>query len=128
MLEEIGSYRRISDQLHTAAQPTVEQFKMLKQQGIEIIINLARADSPKAIANEAQVVQENEMHYLNIPVDFEKPDIADLKLFFNAMEQHSDKITMVHCACNKTRLWVGRSNCAQACACEPLPSLSKGER
>ncbi|MCG8378286.1 MAG: protein tyrosine phosphatase family protein [Proteobacteria bacterium] len=73
---------------------------MIKDSGIEIVINLARADSPNAIINEAQIVQENEMHYIHIPVDFKKPDIADLELFFKAMDEHNDKNTLVHCAYN----------------------------
>jgi protein tyrosine phosphatase (PTP) superfamily phosphohydrolase (DUF442 family) len=100
MLETIKNYRKITDKLHTAAQPTVDEFKTIKQADIEIVINLARADSPNAIVNEAQIVQENDMHYINIPVDFKKPDTADLELFFNAMDQHSDKVTLVHCAYN----------------------------
>jgi len=100
MLETIKNYRKITDKLYTAAQPTVDEFKLIKLAGIEIVINLARADSPDAIMNEAQIVQENELHYINIPVDFKNPDSADLELFFNAMEQHSDKIALIHCAYN----------------------------
>ncbi len=100
MLETINNYRQIADKLHTSAQPTIEEFETIKRAGIEIVINLARADSPNAIVNEAQIVQENDMHYINIPVDFKKPDTADLKLFFNAMDQHNDKTMMVHCAFN----------------------------
>ena len=100
MLETIYNYHLISDKLHTSAQPTVDEFESIKKAGVEIVINLARADSPNAIANEAQVVQENDLHYIHIPVDFKKPDAADLELFFNAMDQHNDKTTLVHCAMN----------------------------
>jgi protein tyrosine phosphatase (PTP) superfamily phosphohydrolase (DUF442 family) len=100
MLETIKNYRKITNKLHTSAQPTIDEFKLIKQAGIEMVINLARADSPEAIANEAQVIQENELHYINIPVDFKKPDRSDLDLFFKAMDQHSDKATLVHCAYN----------------------------
>ena len=31
MLEDIKTYRKISDTLHTAAQPTVEQFESIKK-------------------------------------------------------------------------------------------------
>jgi len=100
MLETIYNYHQISDKLHTSAQPTVEEFETIKKSGIEIVINLARADSPNAIVNEAQIVQENDLHYIHIPVDFKKPDTTDLELFFHAMDQHSDKSTLVHCAMN----------------------------
>ena len=100
MLENINSYHRISDRLHTSAQPDAEQFKDIRQAGIEIIINLARADSPRAISNEAEIVQNNNMHYINIPVDFDNPALEDLKQFFKVMEQYGDMTMLVHCACN----------------------------
>jgi protein tyrosine phosphatase (PTP) superfamily phosphohydrolase (DUF442 family) len=100
MLSSLNNYQKISDKLHTSAQPTVEEFKIIKQAGIEIVINLARADSPNAIPNEEELTQEYNMHYINIPVDFEKPDIHDIESFFLVMEQYAGKMMLVHCACN----------------------------
>lgn len=100
MLETINNYQKISNQLHTSAQPDVEEFGIIKQAGIEIVINLARADSPNAIINEAKIVHDNNMDYINIPVDFENPKSSDLELFFTAMERHNDMRILVHCACN----------------------------
>lgn len=100
MLENIKNYRKITDQLHTAAQPTVDEFNFIRQAGIELVINLAQSDSPNAIANEAQIAQDNGLDYIHIPVDFKKPDTEDLALFFNTMAQHTDKTILVHCAFN----------------------------
>jgi len=100
MLESLNNYRQISNKLHSSAQPTIDDFKMIKKTGVEIIINLARVDSPDAIINEAQVVEENGLHYVHIPVDFKRPDTSDLERFFNTMEQYKDKTTLVHCAYN----------------------------
>jgi protein tyrosine phosphatase (PTP) superfamily phosphohydrolase (DUF442 family) len=100
MLSSLNNYKKISDKLHTSAQPTAEEFKSIKQTGIEVVINLARADSPNAIINEANVVQENDMHYINIPVDFENPQTSDLEIFFSTMEQYANATILVHCALN----------------------------
>ena len=100
MLEFLDNYHRISDALHTSAQPRENQFKRIKQAGVETVINLARNDSPGALANEAQIVREHELDYLHIPVDFKRPVPADLQLFFDAMVEHEKKMTLVHCACN----------------------------
>ncbi len=100
MLETIKQYRKINDKLHTSAQPLAEEFQSIKQTGIEVVINLARTDSPGAIANEAEIVQQNELDYIHIPVDFKNPETADLKSFFNAMEEQHDKNILVHCAYN----------------------------
>ncbi len=100
MLESLNNYQLISNKLHSSAQPTVADFKMIKEAGIACVINLARVDSPNAIINEAQVVEENDLHYVRIPVDFKKPAVHDLEFFFNTMEQHNDKSILVHCAYN----------------------------
>ncbi len=100
MLETIRQYRKINDKLHTSAQPYAEEFKLIKRAGVEMVINLARTDSPDAIANEAQIVKQNELDYIHIPVDFKKPETTDLVSFFNVMEEHYDKNILVHCAYN----------------------------
>ena len=74
--------------------------KIIKKSGVEIIINLALINSPNAIKNEAQLVVENTMDYVHIPVDFEKPTTTELESFFNIMNQFIDKTILIHCAYN----------------------------
>lgn len=100
MLETIKQYRKINNKLHTSAQPLVEDFKSIKQAGVRMVINLAKSDSPGAIVNEAQIVQENELDYIHIPVDFKNPKTTELISFFNVMEQNDEKSIWVHCAYN----------------------------
>ncbi len=100
MLNKLKNYYKISEMLHTSAQPTVDQFSIIKDSNIEAIINLAKTDSPDAIENEAEIVNKNAMDYIHIPVDFEKPSTNELESFFNTMEQFSDKNVLVHCAYN----------------------------
>ena len=100
MFENISNYRLIADNLHTSAQPTIDELEKIKQAGVDVVINLARPDSPNAISNEAQLVEKNGMHYIHIPVDFENPTLTDLKQFFQAMDQYNDQTKLVHCACN----------------------------
>jgi len=100
MLNNIKSYRKISDKLHSAAQPTTEQFKSIQQASVDLVINLALVDSPGTIENEPNVVQDNGIEYSYIPVDFKKPEITDSECFFQAMDQNIDKNVLVHCAYN----------------------------
>ena len=100
MLKKLKNYLKISDKLHTAAQPDYDQFKLIKDSGVEIIINLAEIDSPGAIENESQLVVENMMDYINIPVDFKQPASAELESFFNIMIHSTSKTVLVHCAYN----------------------------
>lgn len=100
MLEILKNYHQISGRLHTSAQPTSEQFKLIKKSGVEVVINLALINSPNAIENEAQLVVENNMDYVHIPVDFKKPTNAELESFFNIMNQFINKKILIHCAYN----------------------------
>ena len=100
MLKELKNYYKISEMLHTSAQPTIDQFSRIKDSDVEIIINLAEINSPDAIENEAEIVYKNSMDYIHIPVDFEKPSDDELKSFFNIMAQQSSKNILVHCAYN----------------------------
>ncbi len=100
MLKELKNYYKISEMLHTSAQPTIDQFSRIKDSDIEIIINLAEINSPDAIENEAEIVYKNSMDYIHIPVDFKKPSNDELESFFNIMAQQSSKNILVHCAYN----------------------------
>ena len=40
------------------------------------------------------------MDYVHIPVKFDAPNLADLKAFFDALEQHNGRRIWVHCAAN----------------------------
>ena len=100
MLKVLKNYYQISKMIHTSAQPTVDQFSIIKNSNIETIINLAKTDSPNAIENEAEIVSKNSMDYIHIPVDFEKPTATELDSFFNIMEQFSNKNVLIHCAYN----------------------------
>ena len=100
MLEDIKNFYRISDSLVTSAQPAPGQFQDIKEEGFDVIINLARQDSPGAIENEAAIVEALNMDYVHIPVDFEAPVLSDLKRFFATMDRYRNNNIFVHCACN----------------------------
>ena len=96
MLKILKNYYQISEMLHTSAQPEIDQFSIIKNNNIETIINLGKTDSPDAIENEGEIVGENSMDYIHIPVDFENPTTNELDFFFNIMEQLSNKNVLVH--------------------------------
>ncbi len=100
MLEDIKKYRKISDLLHIAAQPSVDQFEFIKKASIDLVINLALSDSPGAIANEQNIVQAHTMDYIHIPVDFKSPETSDLECFFQIMDKNKERNILIHCAYN----------------------------
>ena len=98
--DRILNFRRITDLIGTAGQPTAEQFADIKASGYEVVINLAMADSTNAVANEAELVAAQGLEYVHIPVVWEKPTKQDLQRFFEAMTRHQGRRVFVHCAMN----------------------------
>ena len=99
-LAEIINFLQISNNLATAGQPTIKQFRAIADAGYETVINLALQTSDGAIANEAQLVQSLGMEYIAIPVNWESPTMTDLDKFLQAMEQRHQQKIFVHCAKN----------------------------
>ena len=99
-LKQITNFYRIDENIATSGQPKTEQFKEIFAEGFEVIFNLALSDSPNAIEDEGKIINELNMEYVHIPVDFSSPSLEDLKLFFKHMEKHENKKIFVHCAMN----------------------------
>ena len=99
-MNEILNYIQINELIATSGQPTPEQFKLIKEDGYDAVINLALHDSTNAIENEDKVVTSLGMAYFHIPVSFEEPRLIDLKLFVNILQSLGANKVWVHCALN----------------------------
>ncbi|MCG8494698.1 MAG: protein tyrosine phosphatase family protein [Enterobacterales bacterium] len=99
-LEGIYNYLPINDRLTTSGQPTASQFKHIKEQGFELVINLAPHDAENAIKDEAGTVERLGMKYIHLPVNFQKPSERKFATFVNIMEDSQDKKIWLHCAAN----------------------------
>jgi protein tyrosine phosphatase (PTP) superfamily phosphohydrolase (DUF442 family) len=64
-----------------------------------VVINLAPARR-EWNSMEGFYVAEQGMSYVNIPVDWEKPALQDLELFFAVMEANRGRPIYVHCFAN----------------------------
>lgn len=98
-LESIRHYRRLTPLLASAGQPEAGQLAWLPT-AFDCVINLARADSPHALPDEAQRLAELGLDYVHIPVDFRQPQLRDLAEFFQATETRTAQRLFVHCAYN----------------------------
>lgn len=99
-LEAIYNYLPISPQLATSGQPTEDQLSSIQCAGYTTIINLAPANAENALCNEAIVVANLGMDYINIPVDFSNPSQQDFEKFVSQMKAKTDQKIWVHCAAN----------------------------
>ncbi|HEY9610455.1 protein tyrosine phosphatase family protein [Allocoleopsis sp.] len=99
-IEEIYNYLKLSDFVATGGQPTEGQFSLIKEAEYQVVVNLARPDSPKALLNEQAIVESLGMRYASIPVDWENPTLEDVARFFRVMEASATQPVFVHCAAN----------------------------
>lgn len=99
--EDILNVMPIHQYLYTSGQPTVGQFKLIKEQGFSIIINLVLTDSVYALLNEDRICLELGLDYMHLPLLWDNPNpnmgvfILDT-IYFLTQEQR----VWVHCANN----------------------------
>lgn len=99
-LSAIYNYEPIAGWLGTSGQPTDSQFSDIANAGYRAVVNLALPSSDNAITNEGSIVTGHGMAYFHIPVVFENPTLADLRLFFGVMKALEGMKVWVHCAAN----------------------------
>jgi [ribosomal protein S5]-alanine N-acetyltransferase len=99
-LEQIRNFRRISERLATAGQPTETQIGAIASAGFDTLINLALPTSDHALPNEARLCARYGLEYLSFPLDFESPELATALEFFRAMRSRGKQRVFVHCAMN----------------------------
>ena len=97
-----GSYNfhRVSPRTTTSGVVGVKRLGELGSEGYDTVINLLPDSSEYAIAGEADIVGEQGLNYIYIPVDFAAPTGADLGAFSAEMSAHGGKMIHVHCAAN----------------------------
>jgi protein tyrosine phosphatase (PTP) superfamily phosphohydrolase (DUF442 family) len=100
-IQNIVNFLQISDRLATAGQPTIAQYPAIATAGYRVVINLALADSPNALADEAAIAGNLDMEYIHIPVVWDNPTLTDFQTFSRAMDAHQQQKIFVHCAANK---------------------------
>jgi protein tyrosine phosphatase (PTP) superfamily phosphohydrolase (DUF442 family) len=99
-LEAIFNYLPINSQLATSGQPTKHQLKSIQRAGYTKIINLAPISAENALCNEAALVTDLGMDYINIPVDFSNPSEQDFAQFVSQLKSQRNQKIWVHCAAN----------------------------
>ena len=100
MFEQIYNFLQLSENLFTGGMPKAGQLADAPKHGVQVVINLAPHDSQYALPNEAELVNSLGMKYINIPVNWSTPTKDGLDKFMDAMDEHKDKIILVHCEAN----------------------------
>jgi protein tyrosine phosphatase (PTP) superfamily phosphohydrolase (DUF442 family) len=100
MMEDIDNDLKLSDSLFSSGMPTPEQIPSIAENGVQVVINLATSKSEGWIENEKELVEEQNIAYYSIPVDWDNPTADDLDKFMDVMEGHIHQKILVHCQAN----------------------------
>lgn len=101
LLETIFDYRRLTDRLATAGQPSERELAAVAAAGYQVVINLDQGDAEYALADEGMCVRALGMEYLHIPVANDRPTAAALGAFMNGLDARADLNLFIHCAANR---------------------------
>jgi protein tyrosine phosphatase (PTP) superfamily phosphohydrolase (DUF442 family) len=99
-IEEIRGFLRLDERIATSGMPRPEHFEAIRKAGFEVVINLAMPTSDNAMSNEGDLVSQQGMTYVHIPVNFEQPTSADFEKFQHIMDVFTNRKVFVHCAAN----------------------------
>jgi protein tyrosine phosphatase (PTP) superfamily phosphohydrolase (DUF442 family) len=80
----------------TGGQPTAEQLKALKEAGAGIVLDLRDPMEPRPV-DEAALVRELGMEYINIPVRAGSLDDSMLDHILAALRRVGDRTVFFHC-------------------------------
>jgi uncharacterized protein (TIGR01244 family) len=99
-IEDSYNFRRVHEGLTTSGLVSATELRELRAQGYDAVINLLPDSHERAVTDEAQIVREQGLDYVYIPVDFGAPTHADFEAFADAMDARTGQKIHVHCAAN----------------------------
>ena len=92
----VMNYHRVNDQLVTGGHLLDGGAAALKDQGVNVVINL-RDDAP---SDEQKRFAELGIEWINIPIEWRDPKEEDFDRFVEVMGEHQDDHVLVQCAAN----------------------------
>lgn len=114
---DIPCWQRIDARLTTSGRLAPHDPARLAAMGVTRVINLALADSPGTLADEAALMAGAGLTYVHIPVPFDAPDDSHFAAFAQAMEGADGEPVHVHCIMNwRVSAFVYRWHCARGMA------------
>lgn len=90
------NYRAIDDRLATGGHFVGDGARQLADDGLELVIDLREAP-PEENGRRLKALG---IDYVNVPVSWESPTLAQYEAFRDVMKKHGDKRVMVQCAAN----------------------------
>ena len=99
-MKNIFNYLEISPILSCSGMPTREQLPKLADNGVKVVINLATPKSEGWMPDEKEILEDRNIIYYGLPIEWEEPTLSDLNTFMDIMERHRNRRIHVHCQAN----------------------------
>lgn len=90
----------VSPALITSGQPTRAALANLSKLGVEAVIYLAPSTVPDAVKDEPELLGQQSIEFIHIPVPFGAPTEAHFVAISSALVRLKDKKVLVHCQVN----------------------------
>ena len=97
--DHIRGWQRMSDRVTTSGRIEADDIARLADLGVRHVINLALAEHPEALGDEAVLLAEAKIAYTHIPVPFDAPDEQHFAAFVRALDT-AEGALHVHCIMN----------------------------
>lgn len=86
--------------LASSAQPSADWLRKARDNGYDMVVNLAPPQSQGSIREEGGLVGATGATYVNIPVDFKNPTPEDFRFFSEVLKANASRNVLVHCQVN----------------------------
>ncbi|VAW98144.1 hypothetical protein MNBD_GAMMA21-2601 [hydrothermal vent metagenome] len=100
-IDDIENFWELTPKLAISGQPRLGELEILADAGYQTIINLGLSDASYSLAAEASYLEQLDMAYIAIPVEFKKPHSREYLRFLNSMNLQQEKQVLVHCKNNQ---------------------------
>ena len=97
--DHIPGWQRLDSRITTSGMIAAGDIARLAEIGVRHVINLALADSPGGLADEAALMAAAGLRYSHVPVPFGAPDEDHFAAFRAALESSAEPVH-VHCIMN----------------------------
>jgi len=97
-LETVLNFQRVDGRLASSGQIGLDQVPLIRDEGYEVVVNLAVADERNE--GEGDAVAKAGLTYVHIPVVWEAPTVDDVEMFLDVMRANQNRKVYVHCIAN----------------------------
>lgn len=96
-IADILNFRKNTENLSSAGQPLEDEFKLISNEGFDVVVNIRPDFEMQGLFDEKQIVENLGMKYYQLPMTFNSLNSKVLFNFFNLLEELLEKKILVHC-------------------------------